>query len=283
MSDTCRACCAFDTLVPEDLDYGNLVYATQDFSFVINCPPGYYCRPGQFPVTVIIGKDTIPPVTVPPNITTTGGPIILRSCSGFITGVVTIGTTPGALGLILQSMQERWAQQQALCDVISGLTPLPAGLVETVGNDEQCYTTINGTCPPGEVQQTPVTVCIAADTFTQDLTMPTVAQYQAAKATLNAEALLKAQNQAEAMQVCGWKNAGNSYIGPCGCSPGCGIFGPFGWTWIGGELFSTVSQADANAKALCAACDKLYQLCVASGCPDCLGPRNLCAPNPCPP
>lgn len=271
MSD-CRSCCAFDVTVPGDLVYGDLVYATQGFSFVVNCPPGYYCRPGQFPVTVVIGKDTIPPVTVPPDITTTGGPVILRSCSGFITGIVIPGSSQSGLQIILQSMQQRWAQEQALCDVISGLTPLPAGLTETVGNDEQCYTTVDGTCPPGEVQKTPITTCIPADTFTQDLLMPTVAQYQAAKAVLNAEAALKAQGQAEGQQVCGWKNPTNTYTIGCPCSPGCGIFGPFGWQWIGGEFFSTISQADANQQAFCGALIELNKLCVASGCPNCSSP-----------
>lgn len=282
MSSPCKACCPVDLFIPDDFDYGRLAYATQGYSFVINCPPGYFCRPGQFPVTVTIPAGDIPPVHLPAD--DGGGPVVLRGCSGFITGVIVPGSSQSALSFIITAMQQRWAQMQANCDVISGLTPLPAGLTVEVGNDEQCYTTSNGTCPPGEVQKTPVTVCIAADTYTQDLLMPTVAQYQAAKASLNSQAALAAQNQAEAAQVCGWVNGGNSYSNGCACSPGCGIFGPFGWTWIGGEFFSTVSQVDANAKASCAACDKLYALCLASGCPagSCLSVRNLCGPNPCP-
>lgn len=273
---TCKACCPVDLLIPDDFDYGTLFYATQGYSFVIDCPPGFYCQPG-FPITVTIPPGEIPPVHVPVNVPTGGGSVILRGCSGFITGIVIPGSSPFVLGQIIASMQQRWAQMQANCDVISGLTPLPGNLAVEVGNDEQCYTTNSGTCPPGETQKAPVTNCIPEGTFTKDLVgVPTVAQYQAAKALLNSQAALKAQNNAEAAQVCGWFNATNTYTIGCPCSPGCGIFGPFGWMWNGGEFFSTVSQADANQQAFCGALIELNKLCVASGCPNCT------AATPCP-
>ncbi len=284
MTTPCQACCPVDLLIPNDFDYGTLVYATQGFSFVIDCPVGYYCKPGLFPVTVTIPKSEIPPVNVPPNIGNTGGTIILRGCSGFITGIVTRGSGAGGIAVAIGSMQHGWALMQARCNVIAGLIPLPAGLAVEVGNDQECFSTSSSTCPGGQVQEAVITSCIPPDTFTIELTAPSTEQVQAAKAALNNKAALQAQLAAEAQQICGWFNAGNSYANGCACSPGCGAFGPFSWTWVGGEFFSTVSLADANSKAACSACDELYAQCLASGCPagSCLTTRNSCGANPCP-
>lgn len=273
MSD-CRSCCATNVLVPNDLSYGSLIYATQDYSFVINCPPGYVAKPGLCPVTVIIDKGQIPPVQVP----TTGNQMTLRSCSGFVVGIIPDGASQSAINAIAAAMQQEWARRQALCDVTSTLTPLPipGRLSQTIGNNEQCFTTTDASCSGGRTQHEPVTYCVPENTYTQTIDAPTTAQVAAIKNSLNALALLAAQAQAESEQECGWFNAGNSYSNGCSCSPGCGIYGPFGWTWNGGEFFSTVSQADANSQAFCAACDQLFTLCVKSGCPTCSVTHDVC-------
>src|SRR5881394_158722 len=280
MSD-CRACCPVDVLVPNDLDYGFLVYATQDFSFVVDCPPGYYCQPGRFPVIITIGKGTVPPVQTPPG---TGGTAVLMSCRGPITGIIPFGASLALIESVAAAMQHEWARRQANCDVIATLTPIPAGLKQTIGNDEQCFTTDNTTCPAGQVQREPITNCVPAGTFTEDLLQPTTSQIAAVKALLNLRAADLAKVNAQAFQECGWFNTNNVYVNGCACSPGCGFHGPYSWTWNGGEFFSQVALADANAIAACAACDQLYALCLADGClaASCLTTRNACGPNPCP-
>ncbi len=114
MSECNNPCCATDVFVPNDFDYGTLDYATQGFSFVVNCPPGYYCQPGLFPRTVTIPKEDIPPVIVPDE----GGPVYLQGCSSMITRTIPPNATAAQVNAIVLSMQQEWAQQQATCDVI---------------------------------------------------------------------------------------------------------------------------------------------------------------------
>lgn len=119
-------CCAVDVFVPGDLDYGSAIYPTQGFSFVVNCPPGYFCRPGIFPVTITIDKSRIPPVIIPPP-GPNGNPVTLQSCSGTITRIIPPNATPTQIQVIAGQMQYTWAQEQATCDAINtyALRPVP--------------------------------------------------------------------------------------------------------------------------------------------------------------
>lgn len=115
----CQPCCAFDVLVPSDLDYGSSVYATQALSFVIDCPPGYVCQPGQFPVTITIPPEQIPPVRIVPGVTT----LVLQGCKSAIVATIPPGSNQTQTAAIISSMQQQWAQQQAECNAILSFRP----------------------------------------------------------------------------------------------------------------------------------------------------------------
>lgn len=288
---SCSTCLPLSCVEPDDLSAYSLqstqFFTNPTFGFVLDCPAGYYCPWRNR--TIIINQGSLPPVYVPNNPTS---PITIRCCGKNLSANIPAGSTDTQKNIIVHNLFAACAKLEADC-INTGTGPpgfpppflLPAGgITVEIGNDEQCYTTSSGTCPPGEVQKEAVTICVPADTFTQGLFAPSPQAYDAAKALLNSQAALSAQDQAEAAQQCGWYNVGNSYSNGCPCSPGCGFHGPYGWTWSANIFFSTVSQADANAKANCAACDELYALCLADGCPagSCLTARNSCAPNPCP-
>ena len=124
-------CCAVDVFVPGDLDYGSTIYPTQGFSFVVNCPPGYFCRPGIFPVTITIDQSRIPPVIIPPDNPPGGTPVTLQSCSGTIMRLIPANATPQQIQVIAGQMQYTWAQEQATCDAINvyGLRPTAKSVV----------------------------------------------------------------------------------------------------------------------------------------------------------
>ena len=286
----CSTCQRISCTVPDDLSAYSLqsssFFINPTFGFVLNCPPGYYCPWRNR--TIIINHGTLPPIYVPNDPI---APITIKCCNRTLSRPTPTNATPTQIANIVNALFRACATIEADCINTRTGPPgqpppflLPAGVGTLIGNDEQCSTTSSGTCPPGEVQKEPVTFCVPENTFTQTVTAPSPQLYQQIKDLLNAQAALSAQDQAEAAQVCGWKSVGNTYSNGCSCSPGCGFHGPYVWSWSGGEFFSTVSQVDANNKAACGACDQLYQLCLADGCPAgaCLGTRNACGPNPCP-
>ena len=287
---SCSTCQAARCQTPEDLSaysfQSSAFFTSPQFGFVLNCPPGYYCPWKNR--TIIIPVGGLPPIYVPNNPV---GPITVKCCNRNITASIPAGASQTQIAAIVSNLYASCARIEANCINTRtgppGFGPpvlIPAGITIEVGNDEQCFTTDSSTCPAGEVQKEAVTICVPENTFTQGLFAPSPQTVATVKAQLNAEAALNAQDQAEAAQQCGWFNQGNSYSSGCPCSPGCGFHAPYGWTWHGGEFFSTVSQADANNKAGCAACDQLYALCIADGCPagSCQTVRTACGPDPCP-
>lgn len=167
---SCQACANFDIVTPDVFSaQSEVIYPTVALIEVVNCPPGYSCQPGQWPVVITITPDRLPPIVIP-----SGGTVAINGCSGPI--VATKSQFQNNLQFA-QSIWAQWAAQQAGCDAISqtGVTPI-AGTCQLIGNDA-----LTVTCT---VQGTPTQV--PANTYTQLVCDPN--QYAAVKSMLNAYA-----------------------------------------------------------------------------------------------
>ena len=120
----CVPCCAMDVEVPNDFDYGYQLYATQAYSFVLDCPSDLFCPPGYFPVTVTIPPTQIPPVIVPPGATV----LTMQGCSSLITASIPAGANSTQIAAIVAGMQQQWAYQQAWCNVRRNIPKQPKQL-----------------------------------------------------------------------------------------------------------------------------------------------------------
>jgi len=100
---------------PDNLFPAGGVAALVDFSFVIECPPGFFCFTDK--KTIKIGSDKIPPVKQPPPF---GETITLRlqGCQSLIIRVLPANADPSQIAAAIAAMQAEWASQQAMCDFI---------------------------------------------------------------------------------------------------------------------------------------------------------------------
>jgi len=115
MTPACNTCPPLICDLPDDLDLGGGVFSLVGFTFIINCPPGFYCFVNE--QSVHIPPKRIPPVVQPPPF---GETITLRlqGCTSLITRVLPGNATQAQINAAIASMQAEWASQQALCDVI---------------------------------------------------------------------------------------------------------------------------------------------------------------------
>lgn len=112
--------------MPSDLTTYNLQDAIffngTPLSFLVTCPPGYYCAPGSFPTTF-----TYPPGTfsfpIPPA--GAGNPIVLsmKGCSSTVTIVLPSTATLAEQNAAAQQIFNQIAIQQVQCDAIASLPP----------------------------------------------------------------------------------------------------------------------------------------------------------------
>lgn len=112
------ACCD-----PDDFEYSitsGRVYENAESSFVVQCPEGHICAPGQYPKTVIIPAGSI---TFQPDVKPDADyaqTLYLECCSGTITSVIPIGSTQAQIDAIIAQMLADWAQAEAACKGTGG-------------------------------------------------------------------------------------------------------------------------------------------------------------------
>jgi len=92
-----------------------LFFNGTELSFIVDCPVGYTCDPGTFPIEFRYppGRFYIPPPDPIP-----GFPIVisLQGCSSMVSLVLPSGSTQAAISAASQQVINQVAAQQALCD-----------------------------------------------------------------------------------------------------------------------------------------------------------------------
>lgn len=147
-----------EVVFPPDVEVYNLqttgIYNTGTLTFVVDCPPGYACAPGEFPKVV-----TYPPGTfVIPDPVNNGFPIIiqLQGCLSNIFRQLPANSSQAAINAAAQAVIAEVAAQQAQCDSISGgdgpfPNPKPGflnqAISDTVACDEGSELTYSATLP----------------------------------------------------------------------------------------------------------------------------------------
>jgi hypothetical protein len=118
MTPPCPPCLDLICDFPPDLAVGGGIFATTSFTFVIACPPGFFC----FGIQVVVVNP--PPVVQPPP---TGNDIILRlqGCLSEIIRILPSTATQQQINDAAASMQAEWAGQQATCFGIGNPPPQP--------------------------------------------------------------------------------------------------------------------------------------------------------------
>lgn len=173
-------------------------FATQDYTFVIDCPPGYICFNGNVPI--IIPKKDIP------GVTWDGGPMCLRGCLSQICVTPLPDATQADLNSLANFLFFTWAHQQAQCNKVKnppgpGYTPPTRVGVNrplTISNTEQCFT---ANCSSGS--GAPVTKCVAARTYGTTLYgTRTTDEVAILQAQMDSIALATATTQATAALFC---------------------------------------------------------------------------------
>lgn len=188
--------------IQTDLAPSRGFFATQDYSFLLDCPAGYFCFPGYWPRVITVTKDKIPGVTI-----TDGGEMCLLSCGGMVCKGIPIGATPAEVQAIANSLFASYAAATAAC-INTGTGPapgvppptrIPAGSRVDVTNDEQCFT---AHCVPDSAGP-PVTECVEPGQYSTTLYDASPAQIAATKAQFNASALQEATASAQGLLLCG--------------------------------------------------------------------------------
>lgn len=108
-------------------------------SFVVECPPGYYCRPGLFPMTFTYPTGTFI-IPIPPP-TQSSFPIVLslQGCQGVVTVTLPAGSSQAAIKNASQLLISQVAAQQAKCDAKPFYSsPLPLEITFTDPADYIC-------------------------------------------------------------------------------------------------------------------------------------------------
>ncbi len=241
-------------------------FATQDYSFVIDCPPGYICFDGNPPI--IIPGPSIPPVIY------NGGPMCLQGCLSLICVTPLATATQSDLQSLANFLFFEWAHQQAQCNKVRNSPgpgfPPPIKItgggggggggrnVVNVYNEIQCYT---AHCLPNDAGHTD---CVDQGTYGTSLYNPTDATVASTLAHFNAVALATAQQQATAGLVCGVCNAFLHVSQDCAGDPGHtqDVTIPAN-TYC---FANGTPQAQADAAAAVAAQNQLHALLVGAGC-----------------
>lgn len=211
---SCRGCaanidCGELSVITPDFAPSQGFYATQGYTFVLDCPPGYLCFKGYWPRPI-----TIPPPIIPPVVIGDGGNMFLLGCRSMLSVQIPVGATRAQIQALANELQRQWALQQANCDNINtspapGIpppTPIPGGgggripgTRVTVTNDEQCYT---AHCVP-ESAGAPYTDCVEPGYYEQTLFNATPEQVAFLQAKFNADALALATSTAQSHLLCG--------------------------------------------------------------------------------
>lgn len=117
---TCEPCIPLDCCPPSGLDdyllVGGIVL-NNTISVLFECPEGYVCAPGTYPLTIVIEQGRLrwhPPPT--PNSTPESYPLRLQCCDGVIVREVPSGISQTAYEALLQEMANEWARRQAGCE-----------------------------------------------------------------------------------------------------------------------------------------------------------------------
>lgn len=268
--------------IQADLAPSTGFFATQDYTFLLDCPPGYLCFPGFWPVVI-----TIPATDIPEIIITDGGNFSIYGCQGLVTAQIPVGISQAQTQAIVNNLFRTWALQEAQCRNITNPGPgiPPPTLIRGRGtrtdltNSEQCYT---AHCVPDSAGEAR-TFCSEAGAETLTLFDASPDQISAAQAQLNQTALAEAQRQATALLTCGVCNAALHVFQACAGDPSKVVDVDIP---AGAYCFPVGSpQAQADAAAQVAAVNQLNALLVGLGCP-CPGPTinpatgvvsNVCA------
>jgi hypothetical protein len=221
-------------------------FAQQSYSFLLDCPPGYLCFPGFYPIVI-----TIPPIDIPP-VTQTGDRFSIYGCQGMVSAPIPFGISVFATQQIVNGLFAQWAFQEAQCRLkkspAPGIPPptlIPTGKKRTdVGNTPQSFT---AHCTPDNAG-TPKTATQAAGTITETLFNATPDQIAEAQARVNAVALDQATKDANSQLLCGVCNVEAAGTAECPGFPGISshLVIPAGkYCQIGGIQ----GQQDAKAQA----------------------------------
>lgn len=202
---SCEACsavidCAEFGGVVGDLAPSGGFFATQDYTFLLDCPPGFLCFPGFYPRIITIPGDTIPEMLCD------GGNCFLKGCLSMIRVQAPLDN-PFNFRRLVDFGFSQWAQQQATCiNRDTGPGPgLPAPILipkanrTNLTNEERCFT---AHCTP-ESSGPPVTQCVEPGQYNLTLFDATLDQILAAQAQLNANALKEATDSANGLITCG--------------------------------------------------------------------------------
>ncbi len=181
-------------------------FATQNYSFLLDCPPGYFCFPGFYPIVITIPSTDIPPVNQ------TGDRFSIYGCQGMVSVQIPVGISNAATQQLVNGLFAQWAFQEAQCRLkkspAPGIPPptrIPTGKGNRtdVYNEIECFT---AHCVP-ESAGDPKTDCVDTHTFHTTLFDATDAQIAAAQAQVNALATDQATRLATAALTCGVCNA----------------------------------------------------------------------------
>lgn len=156
-----------------------IAFNSGTLSFVVDCPVGFSCPPGSFPITINFPPGTFT-VILPP---TTGGndnnqPIVLslQGCQSLITITLPAGSSQAAINAAAQSIIMQVAAQQAQCNV----TPIPPGTPPTTGPQPPIPPSPPGTIPiPIPTPQPQPDFFNEAVYFSKPCTNPAVITYTA--------------------------------------------------------------------------------------------------------
>lgn len=241
MSEICTICAGVSCENPPELAayslQNNSLYNAQ-YIFLVQCPTGYFCPAGLFPKYVTIKKNRKSIPFPPPGATS----ISVQGCQSLIVIPIPSGSDTAAINALQQAALLQWAAQQAICDSITENKLQPK--TSFVFND-----LVSTTCSGGLLFRISYPYTLPPPVFAQGgkLWMKAGTTSASTKEEANAQAIAFLQGEiaakiSDGVIECGYWNALVEYN--CGLS--IQIIPAF-------TFFSTISQADANAKALVAA------------------------------
>lgn len=204
----CPTCIVLDCANPSDVEQyslqSGLIFTNPALGFVVNCPTGYVCADGYYPITITIIPGTItlpvPPTTFP---TLNEIILILNCCQSTVSRTVPIGSTQAQMTAIAAALIAECAAQQAQCDAITqppapGVPPpMPVNPPDNPGSNvrvdlRNAPQTASGACGAGMTGNFSITV--PAGTFGTVLWNPSATLIATTQAQLDALALTQAQS-----------------------------------------------------------------------------------------
>ncbi len=116
-------------------------FALQPYSVEVECPPGYYCFPGEFPVIMTFEPTDIPSVTIIP-----GGDsrMCLMGCLSMICRTVPADSTTDEEQAIANEVFTDWVAQQAFCNSTRNRQKKPLTLPPACFGTMYSYKIANG-------------------------------------------------------------------------------------------------------------------------------------------